>query len=438
MNNPQDRFEWFKNAYRQYAGDIADVTDWQYLQSAAIYRKHTGDLDGAIEAMVKAITLMRKVTTLSEETATNLNYLADLYLTKNATEQAYEALREAIELSRPHFPGLLAANLRGLAEIQRQKGEYREALASAEEARQLDQQLGDSYGVTRAEELIKEIKPHLSEEPPNRSLQRESAPIFLGGAGRSGTTLLRVLLDSHPRICCGPELKVLPSIAEWYQTLTRSFAPVMQSYGNTPADLQLRFRQFIEGLVENFRRASGKPRWAEKTPHNVLFMVPLGEIFPDARFLHVIRDGRDVACSLITMDWINPLTGQKWDYVQSIGNAARYWREVVTLARQQTRHPSLAGRVLEVRYETLVANPEKIMRQVLQFLDVPWDDAVLAHHKKDRSREPIEASTRQAARPISGGSLGRWKEEMALSDKAAFKAEAGALLKELGYAPGDW
>ncbi len=111
----------------------------------------------------------------------------------------------------------------------------------------------------------------------------------------------------------------------------------------------------------NARRAAGKPRWAEKTPHNILFMVPLGEIFPDARFLHVVRDGRDVACSLVTMDWINPLTGRKWDYVQNIGNAARYWRDVVTLARRQAEHPAIAGRVLEVRYEiTLVADTEGV------------------------------------------------------------------------------
>jgi hypothetical protein len=263
-------------------------------------------------------------------------------------------------------------------------------------------------------------------------------PIFLGGAGRSGTTLIRVMLDSHPRICCGPELKVLPSIAEWYQTLTRNFASVMQSYGNTPADLKLRFRQFIEGLVQNFRQTSGKPRWAEKTPHNVLFMVPLGEIFPDARFLHVIRDGRDVACSLITMDWVNPLTGRKWDYVQNIASAARYWREVVTLARQQAQHPTLVDRVLEVRYESLVAKPEATMRQVLAFLGEPWDEGVLAHHKKERGKEPIEASTRQAARPINSASIGRWRDEMTQADRSAFKTEAGTLLRESGYAAGDW
>ena len=263
-------------------------------------------------------------------------------------------------------------------------------------------------------------------------------PIFVGGAGRSGTTLMRVMLDAHPRICCGPELKVLPSIAEWYQTLTRNFAGVMQSYHNQPADLQRYFRTFIESLVDNFRRASGKPRWAEKTPHNILFLIPLGEIFPDARFIHLVRDGRDVAASLVTMNWINPLTGRKWDYVQNIANAARYWREVVSLARQQAEHPVVAGRVLEVRYEALVADPAGTMRQVLDFLGEPWDDAVLSYHTKERSHEPREASTEQALQPISSRSIGRWQTELTRLDRAAFKAEAGELLKVLGYAGADW
>lgn len=266
----------------------------------------------------------------------------------------------------------------------------------------------------------------------------QSGPIFLGGAGRSGTTLLRVMLDMHPRIFCGPELKVLPSVAEWYQTLTRDFASVMQSYRNSPADLQRRFRDFIEGLVENARTASGKPRWAEKTPHNVMFLRPLAEIFPDARFIHVIRDGRDVACSLLTMDWINPMTGRKWDYVQNMTSAARYWREVVTTVRQMAAHPSVANRVLEVRYEALVADPESVLRQVLDFVGEAWDPAVLDYHTKNREQEPFEASTAQANKPVTKRAMGRWRRDMTRLDRIAFQAEAGDLLASLGYAAPDW
>jgi protein-tyrosine sulfotransferase len=267
----------------------------------------------------------------------------------------------------------------------------------------------------------------------------QRGPIFLGGAGRSGTTLLRVMLDCHRNICCGPELKILPELARWYQKLTGPYAEVMQSYGNAPADVARHVRGLVEGLAGNLLRGSGKPRWAEKTPHNVLWMAVLGEIFPDARFLHVLRDGRDVACSLVRMEWYNPATGRKVEYVENIPNAARYWREVVQAARGQAALPILAGRVLEVRYEDLVLQTEKTLRDVLAFLDEPWDEAVLTDHAGVASRAGrVESSTAQVSQPIYRTSIGRWQGEMTDADKAALRREAGALLVELGYAAAEW
>jgi hypothetical protein len=263
-------------------------------------------------------------------------------------------------------------------------------------------------------------------------------PIFIGGAARSGTTLMRLILDSHPRICCGTELKALPTIADMYLSFTGELRPIMRSYSNTTSDVQDQFRAFIEGLVENFRRAEGKPRWAEKTPHNVRCMVPLGEIFPEARFIHMVRDGRDVACSLVTKDWPDPQTGRKLEIVDTMTGAARYWRNFVMAGRRQAEDPRLTGRVLEVRYEALATDTAATMRQVLAFLGEEWDDAVLSHHTKERPGELVEASTLQGLQPVNQAALGRWEHDMTPEDKAAFKAEAGSLLTALGYAPADW
>jgi hypothetical protein len=131
-------------------------------------------------------------------------------------------------------------------------------------------------------------------------------------------------------------------------------------------------------------------------------------------------------------------TGRKLDYVQNMAAAARYWRDTVMQARSLARHPSLAGRVLEVRYEDLVNHTETTMRTVLAFLGEQWDEAVLAHHSKDRSGEPVEPSTAQVNKPLNHDSLGRWRHDMTEQDKAAFKQEAGELLVELGYAQADW
>jgi hypothetical protein len=271
-------------------------------------------------------------------------------------------------------------------------------------------------------------------------MEQRNGPIFIGGVGRSGTTLLRVMLDAHPNISCGPELKILPFIGQLHKVLLGPWAPSMCYYQNAPADVSRHCRRLIESFVETFRRVSGKPRWAEKTPDNVLHMVSLGAIFPDAQFLHVIRDGRDVACSLVTMHWINPVTGQKAWHTQSITNAARYWRQVVEAAHRQAAHPSLAGRVLEVRYERLVTEPERTLREVLEFLQEPWHDEVLHHDLQAQSHQPDpeESNTRQARGAVYRTSLGRWQREMTELDRAAFQREAGGLLEELGYASGQW
>jgi ATP/maltotriose-dependent transcriptional regulator MalT len=131
-----------------------EVPEWQSLSSSAIWRKHAGDIDGAIAEMVKAIGLTRTVPDLSEETELSLNYLsAELYITKNAIDQAEEAIRDAINLARSRHSSHLGDHLLVLAEVQSRKGEFRSALASAEEALDVFNKQDHSHGVSRAEEV---------------------------------------------------------------------------------------------------------------------------------------------------------------------------------------------------------------------------------------------------------------------------------------------
>jgi tetratricopeptide (TPR) repeat protein len=141
---------------------MIEMSEWQSLKGSAISRKHAGDIDGAISELLKAIRLTREVPNLAQETENSLNYLADLYLLKNAITQAEETIRDTIELARSRQSFHLGCHLSILAEIQILKGEYREALASAEEARHQFQQKAHSHGVSTAEELIERIKSNLA------------------------------------------------------------------------------------------------------------------------------------------------------------------------------------------------------------------------------------------------------------------------------------
>jgi tetratricopeptide (TPR) repeat protein len=137
---------------------VIDMPNWQSTTGSAIWRRHAGDIEGAIADMVKAVEMTRPIRELAKETAVNLNYLADLYLVAGAGDRAEEALRESIELARPRYPLLLADNLLILGRLQARQGKSREALASAEESIRICQREKHDHGAGQAEQLIQEIR----------------------------------------------------------------------------------------------------------------------------------------------------------------------------------------------------------------------------------------------------------------------------------------
>jgi len=265
------------------------------------------------------------------------------------------------------------------------------------------------------------------------------SPIFVGGAGRSGTTLLRVILDSHPNIACGPELKVTPALCRLWQDCQTSLSPPLREYLLSPSDVNAIFAQMILSLLEKYRQQSGKPRVAEKSPNNVFFFEHLNFMFPDSPLIHVIRDGRDVVCSLLTMNWADPKTGKPLEYTRDARKAADYWARAVRIGRMVARQkPSVAKKYVELRYEALVSDPVATLRPLFTFLDEPWDPAVLRFHEQQR-KLACESSAEQVSRELYSSAVARWQRDLKPADKSAIKDVAGELLVELGYArDNDW
>jgi hypothetical protein len=284
---------------------------------------------------------------------------------------------------------------------------------------------------------------------------------FVVGVGRSGTTLLRMMLDAHPDLAIGPETHFVPDLIRASRgrrgSPERALRAIVESrrWGDFDLDageLEARLRGLdpfgpagaLRAFYALYAESQGKPRWGDKTPVYVTKMREIAATLPEARFVHLIRDGRDVALSRARRAMRGAARPEA---------AARKWRDRIREARRQ------AGRVphyLEVRYEDLVTDTEPTLRRVAEFVELPWDEAMLAYHERapERLREvardlppeegkqhrPAEermAAHALTAEPPSRERIGAWREQMSEADRSAFEHVAGDLLAELGYPVGE-
>lgn len=249
-------------------------------------------------------------------------------------------------------------------------------------------------------------------------------PIFVIGSPRSGTTLLRLILDSHPNISCGPETHFLMGLA----TIVGERWELIQRFGFDKAYWHQRIAEFFDSFQMEYARKRGKRRWAEKTPRYTTILGFINDVFPDTQFIHIIRDGRDVVAS----------HRDRWGY-RSAMIATGLWRKYVTLARDFGRMlPD--DRYHELRYEDLVSKSESVLRDMFDYLRERWDPAVLkydtAEHDIGEQYAEFTASRRKVGgdeSPIYRSRVGAGKNELDPFLSALFRYRSGTLYKELGY-----
>jgi hypothetical protein len=249
-------------------------------------------------------------------------------------------------------------------------------------------------------------------------------PIFIGGHHRSGTTLLRMMLNRHPRIACGPEGELLErtSFLAFHRYLEEQWKQRLHNFGFGAVEIDQGIAAFIDNFYTRYAIAQGKERWAEKTPKNVLRIAYLLRLFPNARFIHIIRDPRDVYCSVRqkartkTPRWTK-LTPER---------IARGWVQFVE-AGVAWRLDEL--RYCELRYEQLVREPEETMRRVFAFLGEDWREDIL----QPDSRSLPSHEEANANRPVFTSSVNRWRRDLTADEVRTIEAKAGPLMLALGY-----
>lgn len=274
------------------------------------------------------------------------------------------------------------------------------------------------------------------------------APFFLTGAPKSGTTWLGKLLDAHPEISCRGEACVhhfgqrLVEAAKSYNDLLARRRAVITDANDFPAmkweDVLALMRAFVELRFQAIADPAkpGLRFLGEKDPEHALHFKELGPLFPEAKFIHIVRDGRGVFVSA----WHHNVRSEyehlkTHDFDAFLDITAREWASRVRKAREGAE--LLGGRCLEVRYEDLVSEPEARTARVLAFLGADAAPGTVHACVEAASFEKLsrgrKAGEEDKASFFRKGDPDDWRNHLSDAQIKRFDALSGGLLKELGY-----
>jgi len=231
-------------------------------------------------------------------------------------------------------------------------------------------------------------------------------PIFVIGVYRSGTTLLRYILDAHSNIACGPETDFVAHLADLASD-RRSIAG-LEGLGFDYQHVLNELSRTVQYFHTNYARAKGKSRWADKTPRYVEHIGFLYELFPDAQFVCIYRHPLDQIHSSTRGGTHRPWHLGESDAAASdlIADATAYWSSrVAQMITFEESFPDISHRI---RYEDLCATPEAVVSDLFAYLEEPYEPGVLdlASHRHDVGLEDSKIRIRQRIELSSG----HWKE----------------------------
>jgi hypothetical protein len=266
-------------------------------------------------------------------------------------------------------------------------------------------------------------------------------PVIVLGVRRSGTTLLRVILDRSPELAIPDESYFVPQLARRHPTPVDPDAfledlrriPTLREWSLSPAVVRARLRpgvqtgEAIAAVFAAYAAERGKERWGDKTPLYMQHLDLLERLFPGAHFVHLVRDGRDAALSFLSVP--PGLMTEGWGHPRDAAGFACQWATEVRAAQRLGGHVG-SERYLELRYEALVAEPEAEVRRVCAFAGLGFDAGMLDY--VGRTDSARKAHQQRLNEPPRRG-VRDWRREMDAGDLRAFESVSGGLLDELGY-----
>ena len=276
--------------------------------------------------------------------------------------------------------------------------------------------------------------------------------LFIVGCARSGTTLLRRIVDAHPHIGITTEMHWISYYFNYFKNQTVLVTPELVSElaghkrfakfeipreefeGLLGSGEAIPYPTFVNRVFDLYGKINNKPLVGNKTSGYVRRIPTFHALWPEAKFVHLIRDGRDVCLSVLNWKKAGRTAGRyaSWEE-DSVSTTALWWERKVRKGREDGAALG-PGLYHETLYEDLVDDPERECKWLCEFLSVPYDDAMIRFAEgKTRTDLPNPRKTpKKAWLPITSG-MRNWRTEMPVKDVERFEAVAGNLLEELGY-----
>lgn len=275
---------------------------------------------------------------------------------------------------------------------------------------------------------------------------------FIVGCARSGTTLLHRIVDAHPLVAVTPEMhwvsnyletdgigepivttRTVSDLAEHrrfshFELDRADFEALVGGYDSLP------YREFLRRLYGLYGSARGKPVVSNKTPAYVRHIPELHDLWPRAKFVHIIRDGRDVCLSVINWKKAARTAGRYATWEEDPVTTTALWWERKVRSGHEAGLALGPGLYHEMLYEDLISSPEAQCRALCDFLGLPYDPAMVRFSEgKTRTDLPDARRTpKKAWLPVTSG-LRDWRTQMEADDVERFEAAVGDLIEDLGF-----